>query len=374
MNEVALLRQLHLHGHSSRVELAAMLKLDTKTITNLVRDLLKKRYIKPAGLTPIDRGRPRQMLRLNSCVLQAIGIFLQEEAVHGAIIDLDGHIRNKISAPISGKGSQKALLQTLRNIVDQLLLQSDVRIMGVGLAFPGIYDNREQRIVECVHLPQWKGVCVREVFQGIYQGPFFFETYCRAKALAEQWYGVARALEDFVLVDAGVGIGCAIVTQGQLQTGATHLAGEIGHMIVDPQGLPCRCGRRGCLETVSSLETMRRRMQQIKGRTRQHLSVAEMAILLAGNDPAIKSVVSDAGQTLGLALANLVQLLNPAHIVLAGDVLALGPLFIQSVNRGLTRYSIPKFQDAVRIVLGTLGEDGALLGSGIMALQSLFAL
>ncbi|MBU1736355.1 MAG: ROK family protein [Verrucomicrobia bacterium] len=373
MNEVALLRQLHLHGHSSRVELAAILKLDTKTVTNLTRDLLKKRYIKACGLAPLDRGRPRQMLQLNSRVLQAIGIYLKEDAVHGAVIDLEGRIRHKISAPIFGEGSHKALLQTLRKIADQLLRQSKVKVMGIGLAFPGIYDTQTQRIIECAHLPAWKGVCIPDVFQGVYQGPFFFDTFTRAKALAEQWYGAARALENFILVDAGVGIGCAIVNQGQLQTGATHLAGEIGHIIIDRQGLPCRCGRRGCLETVSSLEPVRRHMQQITGQTRQRLPVPAMAALLTRDNPAIRAAVTEAGQTLGLALANLVQVLNPAHIVLAGDMVELGPLFIQSVNEGLTEYSIPTFRHAVRVIPGTLGENGALLGAGILALQSLFS-
>jgi len=373
MNEVALMRQLHRHGHSSRIELATILKLDAKTVTNLTRELLKKRYIRTIGLAPIDRGRPRQILQLNNRVLQAIGIYLQEDAVHGAVIDLEGHISHKISAPISGKGSQKALLQTLRKIAAQLLRQSKVKVMGIGLAFPGIYDIQTQRIIECAHLPPWKGICMPEVLKGVYRGPFFFDSFTRAKALAELWYGAARTLENFILIDAGVGIGCAIVTQGQLQTGATHLAGEIGHMIVDRQGLRCRCGRLGCLETVSSLETVQRRMQKITGRSRQQLSVSAMAELLTSDNPAIRASVTEAGQALGLALANLVQLLNPAHIVLAGDMLALGPLFIQSVNAGLTEYSIPTFRHAVRVVPGTLGEDGALLGAGILALQPLFA-
>src|ERR1035437_8251062 len=143
-------------------------------------------------------------------------------------------------------------------------------------------------------------------------------------------------------------------------------------MIVDRQGLRCRCGRRGCLETVCSLETVRRRMQQITGQTRQQLSVPAMAALLTSANPVFRSAVTEAGQALGLALANLVQLLNPTHIVLAGDMAAFGPLFIQSVNEGLTEYSIPTFRHAVRVVPGTLGENGALLGSGILALQSLF--
>lgn len=374
MNEVALLRQLHLHGHCSRVELTDMLKLDAKTVTNLTRELLKKRYIQAIGLTPIDRGRPRQMLRLNSRFLQAIGIHLEEEAVHGAIIDLEGHIRHKISAPISGEGSQQALLQTIRKVAAQLLRQSKSKVMGIGLTFPGIYDTQAQRIIECAHLPPWKGVCIHEVLQDVYKGPFFFDSFTRVKALAEQWYGAARALENFILVDAGVGIGCAITTQGQLQTGATNLAGEIGHMIVDRQGLRCRCGRLGCLETVASLESVRRRMQQITGQTRQQLSVPAMAAMLTSDNPLIRSVVTEAGRALGLALANLVQLLNPAHIVLVGDMVGLGPLFIKSVNAGLTEYSMPTFRHAVRVVPGTLGENGALLGSGILALQTVFAL
>jgi len=246
--------------------------------------------------------------------------------------------------------------------------------MGLGLAFPGIYDIRAQRIAECAHLPPWKGVRIHHIFRGIYNGPFFFDTFTRAKTLAEQWYGTARELDDFILIDVGVGIGCVMVNQGQLQTGATHLAGEIGHIIIDRHGLPCRCGRRGCLETLASLETVRRRIHQITGKTQKQLSVPAMASLLKDGNQAMRSVVSEAGAALGLALANLVQLTNPSHIVLTGDMVELGPLFIQAVNQGLTDYSLPQFRHAVQVIPGTLGDNGALLGSGVLVLQSLFAL
>ncbi len=374
MNETALLRQLHRHGQISRVELAAKLDLDTKTVTNLIRDLLKRKYVKPVGISPVSRGRPRQMLQLNNRVLQAIGIYLQEEAVIGAVIDLAGNIRHRITAPISRTGTRPALVRTLRDIAGRLLRQAEVKVMGLGLAFPGIYDLRTQRMAECAHLPQWKGVRIHHIFRGIYNGPFCFDTFTRAKALAEQWYGTARELDDFILIDVGVGIGCVMVNRGQLQTGVTHLAGEIGHIIIDRQGLPCRCGRRGCLETLASLATVRRRMHQITGKTQKTLSVPVMAALLKDGNPALQAVVTEAGTALGLALANLVQLTNPAHIVLTGDMIDLGPPFIQAVNQGLTDYSLPQFRHAVQVVPGTLGANGALLGSGVMVMQSLFAL
>jgi len=351
INEVALLRRLHWLGKSSRVELAAALQLDTKTVTNLARDLLKQGCLTRDGLAASGRGRPRQVLRLNSRQLQAIGLHLTETEVRGARMDFDGRIRDRRVLPLDPQADSAVLQDALRTLAADLLHRADSKIMGIGLAFPGMLDADTGRILECAHLPAWKGVKVPDLFGDLTPGPFVFDTFTRAKALAEQWFGAAGALEDFILVDAGAGIGCALVTRGELQTGAARLGGELGHLIVNPRGARCRCGRRGCLETVCSLDTVMR----------------------AHNAASRAAALRSAGETMGLALANLAQVLNPAFVVITGALADRGPAFLEGIHRGLDLYCSPAIRRSLTVKAGRTGESGALLGSGVLVLRSLFS-
>jgi len=371
LNKVALLRLLHIHGAMSRVELAASLGLDTKTLTNLSRELLGRGFVESAGRVTCSRGRPREMLQLSTSKLNAIGLHLEEHQISGALVGLDGSIRERRLLHLSGKESQRRLKDLVSDMALGLSVAARGQTVGTGLTIPGVVDHRTGLVVKSTHLPAWAGVNVATLLDGVCKGPVQVEAYTPAKALAERWFGAGTDVDDFILLEAGVGIGCAVVIQGRLHMGQSHMAGEIGHVVVEPGGETCTCGRRGCLETVASLDALLKQAGLASGNPRARPQDLLAARLHTG-DKVVRRVVEKAGRCIGLVLSPLVAALNPSRVVLTGDALALDPLFTRTVCDSVTAFTLPQLTRDLTIVPSRLGQDAALLGAAVLGLQSLF--
>jgi len=370
INRTEVLRSLHLKGPMSRVELAQLLQLDAKTVTNLTRELLEQNVVEETGIASQGRGRPRQMLRVRSGDLLAAAVQLEEGKVVGAIVNLDGGVLHRNSAALSGKESQRELLRKIRTVARSLLRRGQARLPGLGFTFPGVFDPDRRIVLQCHRLPAWEGVQLDKVFGGVFEGRVSIESNTRTEALGEQWFGTAKEWSDFLLVSIGEGIGCVLVDQGRLQVGASRIAGEIGHTIIDPKGAPCSCGRRGCLETVASLKAIRAGLTPPKGV--KQVGVGRIADLLASGDPAALAAMETAADALGLALANFVHVMNPQHLLITGEAVGMGPLFTAALEASLKRYVVPLFHRHLHLSTGRLGEDAALLGSAALVLESFF--
>lgn len=363
LNEVGLLDYLRRNGSASRVEMAGRLGLDTKTITNVARDLLRRDMLETVGVVRRGRGRPRQMLRLRAAGIHAIGLHLAEHELAGAVIGFDGNVLLKHQTALDNGDDQKTLVAKIRRLARKLI-RAYPQSLGLGLASPGLWDAREHKILRCAHLPAWEGVALDAVFGKLWRRPMRFESYTRAKALAEHWFGVARAWTDFIVLDVGDGIGCAVFHEGKLRAGHARMAGELGHCVVRPDGAPCVCGQRGCLETVASLAVLRKRARCATGR--------ELEDALASAQPSARAMVREAAQAVGLQAAHLANVLNPSHIVLVGESIKLGADFFDPFREAVAAYTLPAIRERLKAVTGQLGDVGALLGAAASALRSLF--
>lgn len=372
MNQVSLLRLLRIHGAISRVQLAAEMGVDTKTVTNLIRDLIRQGLVREAATVPIARGRPRRMLRLASSHLRAIGIHLAEKHLTGAIVNLEGDILDRQELALAADETQPILLDKIRQLAVRLLRVASPKHLGIGLAFPGILDRQRGLVLECDHLPAWNGVRIAEILQGVYQGRFVFEDYVHAKVLAEQWFGSAQYLQDFLFLNLGVGIGAAVVKNGKILSGASHLWGEIGHSIFQPNGRLCWCGRRGCLETVASLDAIRQAIHQGLGTPVAELTPPSIQKLLSEENPVAIRALQEAMTATALVVANLINVLGPMPLIVTGETTVLGNVIVSTLNTALAEFTIPVFYKALDVMPGKLNQDAALLGAAVIALQSVF--
>jgi predicted NBD/HSP70 family sugar kinase len=179
-------------------------------------------------------------------------------------------------------------------------------------------------------------------------------------ALGEREAGVARGCAHFVYVKASHGLGAGLVLGGELYPGASGLTGELGHTVVDPDGALCRCGSRGCLETVVAIERVREQIRFV-ARTAAVEPLAEAVKL-----PAAHRIVVEAGRTLGRALADICNLLDPQRIVLGGELAAAGDALVAGVRESIGRYAQPAVA-GVEVVLGVLGERAQVTGATALA-------
>jgi predicted NBD/HSP70 family sugar kinase len=173
-------------------------------------------------------------------------------------------------------------------------------------------------------------------------------------------YGVGRGVRDLVYVKAASGIGAGVVIGGRLHHGATGIAGEIGHVHVESGGRVCRCGNRGCLETVAAAPALLALLRESHG---EDLALGDLLELARDGDLGTRRVLADAGRAIGRALADACNILNPELIVFGGELAAAGEPLLEGVREALARYALPAAVAATRVTEGELGDRAGVLGA-----------
>lgn len=372
INRLQVLNLLREKGAISRTELASLTNLDAKTITNLTQDLLSSNLIVCGQFEASGCGRPRELLRLNHQWKYSLGIYLGVKELRAVLVDLKGDIVREKTWTLNEEPTLKAVLSLIKSasskIVESILFS---KLMGVGFVLPGITDPEREVILQASNLGYLEGVKIKETLKRLFKKSVEIEDSSRAMALAEKWFGRAKGIDNFVFLDLGVGIGCAIVTHGQLQYGASLSAGEIGHTIVDINGPPCICGHRGCLESLVSTRQILKKMSKISGRS---ISLFEgLRLAKEGNKEAVK-IITEAGYYIGVGVSNLVNLLNPACIIIGGELASDGDILFKAINDAVKKYAVPASYRAVKIIPASLGEKGGALGAATLILKKIFEL
>ena len=372
MNTGALLAALNRHSPVSRIELTKMLGLDGTTITHLVRELLARKLIKPAGFATPALGRPKQLLQLNANGRQAVGLQLEPHKISGVVINLRGQIKNQETVTLDPGDSQKIILCKIRTIGEKLIKKAiKTRLLGIGLAAYGIIDKESGVIVQSSLLPASEGVNIYDFLKETFKLPCAAEDTSRSEAIAEHWFGAAMDIDDFVLLDLGIGIGCAIVTGGRPLHGSTSSAGEMGHTIVVPDGKVCRCGMKGCLETVAAIPSVERIFAE-RYRRYGSLPYSEIAAMAKQGNSAAVEVVAETGKYIGMATSNLINILNPGHLIICGELLSAGDVLEDAIKASLKSHTIASSYKALQITRGQIGRNSAAVGTATLILSGVF--
>jgi predicted NBD/HSP70 family sugar kinase len=184
-------------------------------------------------------------------------------------------------------------------------------------------------------------------------------------ALGEKAFGAAHDVNDFVYIRLSAGIGAGLILGGRPYHGFGGVAGEIGHVLSDPNGPICRCGNRGCLEAIASPVAVARLLES--GR-RQPVSIQDMLEMVAAGDRGARRAVADAGEAVGRAVADLVNILNPELVVVGGDLAQTGGVLLDPIAAGIERHSVAPAAASVRVCAGVLGERAEVLGAAALVL------
>jgi predicted NBD/HSP70 family sugar kinase len=248
-------------------------------------------------------------------------------------------------------------------ILEAVPAQAAVRrdsVLGVGMGLPGPVDAATGAIGSSVIMPSWAGLAPAAEFERLVGVPVVLDNDANLGALAEATFGAGRGLGDLVYVKASAGIGAGLILGGRLYRGSTGIAGEIGHVQIRADGAVCRCGSRGCLETIVSTPRL---VEQLQPALTERLTVASMLERAGRGDAAASRVVADAGRTIGRVLADLCNHLNPAAIIVGGELSTAGNLLLDRIREAVDRHAQPGAAGGVRIVAGALGERAQVLGA-----------
>ncbi len=375
-NLSAIVRELHARGPLSRSELVASTGLTRSAIRGLIGELAA------VGLVSEERaarrgtpGRPSQMVRLepDGAVVLALEIAVDSLAV--AVVGLGGHVleRTRVDRP----RGHFSLDETIADLVE---LTAEIRarrppddpLIGVGVAVVGIV-RRADGFVSMAPNLGWRDVPLgaRLVRALAVTAPVSVANEADLGALAELRRGAAKGADHVLFISGEVGVGGGLIVGGMPLTGAAGYGGEVGHMTVNPDGSPCRCGSVGCWETEVGEGTLLALagLPRESGRAGIDIVLRQAA---EGSEAAV-SALDHVGRWLGLGLASLVNVLDPRLIVLGGLFGRIHPFVIGPLTRELDRRALPASRALVRIVPAILGVDAPLLGAAELAFEPLLA-
>lgn len=292
-------------GPLTRAALAERIGLTKSTVSKLVGDLIDAGFLAEAG--PIragERGRPGVEVVLSGARLAALGLEINVDYLAVCLLDLAGEVRSAVRRERDNRGSApEPVFAELAGLVSASLEEAarlGLTVVGAGLAVPGLVGDGV--VVGAPNLG-WRDVHVDRL-----PVPVDVDNEANLAALGELWFGAGE--RDFLYVSGEIGIGAGLVAGGELYRGAAGMAGELGHVVVSPDGSPCRCGGTGCLETFAGQEAL----FDASGAG----SVASLVERLRGGDERALRACADAGRALGVALTSAVNLLDVGRIVLGG--------------------------------------------------------
>ncbi|MHB8055536.1 MAG: ROK family transcriptional regulator, partial [Candidatus Aminicenantales bacterium] len=363
----------------SRANVARMTGLTRSTVSDAVAELLKDGMIAEVGVGLSKSGKPPILLRFVDEARCLIGIDLAESEFRGAVINLRGQILHRLHWPINGD-RVGGTLSSITELIDHLLQLAPSPVLGIGIGTPGLVDPERGIVRYAVNL-DWREFQMGDWLARKYHVPVHIANDSQAAALAEFTFGNYGNEPNLIVINICRGIGAGIVLNRRLFTGDRFGAGELGHVVIAEGGELCRCGHRGCLETVVGSDALVRSAQKIDAEnpasalhrfvhSPEEITIEVISRALGAGDEALKSLVGEAGRFLGIALANLVGILNVHRLVIAGSPICLGSALLDPVREEIKRRSLPALADETIVEFTRLGPDIVILGAAALLLNN----
>ncbi len=366
-NRRVVLETLRQHGRLGRSDIASLTRLTAQAVSNIVAELLDEGFLVELGRRRTARGQPPVEFALNADGGVTAGMEIAADHITTVLVDLAGEVRAQRVAPLPDLAVEAVQALAAGELARARAAKSmPERLLGCGVVMPGPFDFEGTLTVGATALPGWTGQDVTALMSSALDTPVTIENDATAAAVGEHLYGVGRNLRHFCLVYFGLGLGLGLMLGGEPYRGAQGNAGEIGHLPAVPQGLPCVCGREGCLERYVSPPALQ---ETLRLAGMGQVDAAGIARLHIEGHPAIQAWIAQAGQLLSPVLAMLESLFDPETIVLGGAlpdsvidalILAAGPLPLSVARRG--DRTIPRIQR------GTTGQLTAALGAAALPL------
>jgi len=363
LNRLRVIDALRQRGTASRSEIARHTGLSRTTVTTLVSDLQARGLVVEQPLGEVQgRGRPPILLRLDPSAGAVVGIHFDHRQLRVAVADLSSTVLAEKWQGLDVDRAAEEALDAAAELVSVVIAAAGIemsRIVGAGVALAGPV-SRDGTVGSTVILPGWEGLNAVDELSRRLDLQVAVDNDANLGALAEVSFGTGRGLSDVIYIMVSSGIGAGIVIGGRLHRGVTGLAGEIGHVRARADGAVCRCGNRGCLETVASADAILSLLRPTHG---AGLNVRGLVELLDAGDAGAHRVVNDAGREIGRVVAGLCNILSPAGVIVGGDLgLAAEPL-LAGIREALDRYALPPVRAAIELKAGVLGERAEVLGA-----------
>ncbi|MBQ8469292.1 MAG: ROK family transcriptional regulator [Clostridia bacterium] len=390
-NKASVLTLLKERGPMSRKDIAAEVGLTPASVTMLTNEMIEAGYLQEMGELQEEKRAGRRKILLSivydwKCVL-AISIEVHNTTV--SLCDLNGNALSSTELKTNDREVPEHFLEEVAKVAKALVYEAGKGpgdLLGAGVSLPGIVD-RAAGVSKSAYGVWDREVPVADILTEQLHCPIVLENNIRAFAEGELLYGFGRSFRDLYFLRWGPGVGSAIVIEKKIYDGRGHRAGEVGHYNIDPEGLPCRCGRRGCLETQVSTAALTAKVRELFSEEKtpklfhrfegdaSYLTEEVLGLLLKDTtsiealDPLVAQVLQEAIDTLAQTFVNIGTILAPEHVVLFGSMFE-SALVREAFRKACCK--IDPFYDAPYLQLAETSDKVSFLGSAAVAIHTYF--
>lgn len=366
----------------SRAEIARQAGLSRSTVSEIIGSLLRTGLVDEVGSGPSAGGRRPIVLQFQDDAYVILGVEIGAAHVAVTLTDLRGEVlawQERSHQVRTDPPGTRALVAELCSTCLAASRRGPRRLVGIGVAVPSPVDPKHPELLSEVVLPEWRGHSGLAELGERFGVPVLVDNDANLGALAEHWWGAGRGIDDIAYIKLGTGVGSGHYVHGRMYRGATGVAGEIGHMAIDPSGSPCVCGLRGCLATLVGAQALVARAQSLiadypeSSLAKESITIASIEdAALAGDELALQ-VAREAAEHLGIAVAGMLNLMNPAVVILGGGLARLGDLLLQPLRDIVRRRTLVSSVAAAEVRTSALGPRAVAIGAATLMLEAALA-
>lgn len=356
-------------GPTTQATLSRITGLSTGTISNLVK-LLESKEVVTATPT-VDSGRRALAIGLRGQGQVVAGIDIDRTSLRVILCSLGHEVLAEEALRLPIGHSPESTFKLAADLVALAMQSSGTspdQLANVGLSISSAVEHGNVLLIPDPLLPNWEGVSIKALATQYLDKPCHIDNDANLGALAQVTFGPFKEVSNLAFIKVSRGIGAGLLVHGEIVRGATGTAGEIGHTLVVPNGLPCRCGNRGCLETVASTT----RILNDIGRSARNRELSDENLIVEMSrkrEPAAIRALTEAGYALGISLASLSSLLNPSTVVIGGALAEVGTPLLEPVYRGFHRHCMADLAHRTNLVMNQLGDRTECLGAAALAIN-----
>lgn len=371
INEMLVLNLVREQKSISRTDLATVTRLSPATVSGITAELIDQGLVYERTTGESTGGRRPVLLAFNADAGFACGIKLTDSHLVLVLTDLDAHICDQRLVPLEADKSPGCVVRQIATAVTELReAHPEKRVFGVGIGMAGGIDRPTGT---CRFSPflLWRDVPIRALLEEALDLPVVVENDVNTLTFAEGTFGAGSSAHSFVVITLGRGVGFGMMLNGSLYRGDRGLGGELGHVTVDAKGPRCECGKRGCLEAVVGLPAVLRRIKDAADL--EDATIADVGGLMAANHQPTASLLDHVGTVLGIQLANLVNLLEPALLIVGGEGAALLDLIREPLRHAFERHCFAGLAADIRLVIEPWDDYAWARGAAGLLLQDVFS-
>jgi predicted NBD/HSP70 family sugar kinase len=368
INEAIILDAVRTHGYRARSDIAADTGLSAPTVSGITADLIDRNLLYEHSTGESGGGRRPVMLALNAAAGYVIGIKVTETAVIAVLTDLAATVVQRRQRKLRSTEVDH-VVRLIAQVTEDLRAKiPDAHVYGIGIGTAGVIDSIHG-IVHHGTYAHWRDTPLADLVHRATGLPTIIDNDVNALAVSEHWFGVGKGVANLLVVSLGRGVGLGLILDGRLYRGAHGGAGELGHVKVANDTTSCACGSTGCLEAVVGDPALEAAFERISGHPTSTTDAAQVA--RTGSKPH-RDVFARAGDQLGRAIANLVNILNPELIVLSGEGSHAADLIVPSLTEALQAHTFNGLTDDIHLVVEPWDDEAWARGAASLVLAEMF--